>query len=88
MLHTHICTPYSRFSINSLDTHIAQDGTVDSICYRCIATVATVYDESKLARFEHDHVCDPAMVERFSRIEPTSSEPVRGSRALQSWKLG
>lgn len=52
------------------------DGTVDSICMRCIATVVTVYDESELLRFEHEHICDPVKVERFDGIKPPSFEPV------------
>jgi hypothetical protein len=43
---------------------------------RCIATVATVFDESDVRRFEHEHICDPVMVERFDGIKPPSSEPV------------
>jgi hypothetical protein len=43
---------------------------------RCIATVVTVYDESELLRFEHEHICDPVKVERFDGIKPPSFEPV------------
>jgi hypothetical protein len=50
------------------------DGTVDSICYRCIATVATVYAEHELLKFEREHVCDPVQVERFHGKKPPSSE--------------
>ena len=35
------------------------DRTMDSICRRCIATVATVYDEGALLRYEQQHICDP-----------------------------
>jgi hypothetical protein len=44
------------------------DGTVDSICYRCIATVATVTEEGELLRYEKQHICDPVQAERFSRL--------------------
>ena len=33
------------------------DGSVDSICYRCFATVATAKVESELHRYEQQHVC-------------------------------
>jgi hypothetical protein len=35
------------------------DGTVDSICRKCFATVATCHWESDLENAERDHVCDP-----------------------------
>jgi hypothetical protein len=52
------------------------DGTVDSICYRRIAIVATVRIESKLLECEQQHVCNPVFVERFNRTMPRSSETV------------
>ena len=52
------------------------DGTMDSICRRCIATVATVYDEFELLRYEQQHICDPVLVERFSGLKLPSSELV------------
>jgi hypothetical protein len=35
------------------------DGTTDSICGQCFATVCTSIWEAKLERAEQDHVCDP-----------------------------
>jgi hypothetical protein len=35
------------------------DGTYDSICTACLATVANVKNEWELAPYESDHVCDP-----------------------------
>jgi|HubBroStandDraft_1064217.scaffolds.fasta_scaffold08867_3 hypothetical protein len=35
------------------------NGTVDSICTECFATVATALDESELSTRESAHVCDP-----------------------------
>lgn len=52
------------------------DGTTDSICFRCIATVATAHDEGELLRYEHHHTCDPVLVERFDGTKPPSSESV------------
>ena len=52
------------------------DGTIDSICPRCIATVATAFYEEALLTFEREHVCDPVMLERFDQTKPPSSEPV------------
>lgn len=40
-------------------------GTVDSICYECVATVATVRVESELFGYEQKHVCDPDLIEQF-----------------------
>ena len=55
-------------------------GTVDSICPRCIATVATVRVETELSKFEQEHICDPVSVERYSGKKPPSSETVEDSQ--------
>ncbi len=60
------------------------DGTMDSICPRCIETVATVYDEGELLRYEQQHICDPALAERFSGMKPPASETVEDS---QNWEF-
>jgi hypothetical protein len=44
------------------------DGTYDSICPRCIQTIATVRDETELPRIESQHTCDPDILERFGRL--------------------
>jgi hypothetical protein len=72
---------------SKFDHRSNSDGTVDSICYRCIATVATVDDERKLLRCEQQHICDPIQVERFSRTKPPSSETVEVSQNRQSPSL-
>jgi hypothetical protein len=46
------------------------NGTHDSICTVCLATVATVQNESELARFESTHVCEPANLYLASRLLP------------------
>jgi len=56
------------------------DGTMDTICTRCMATVATVYDERELLRFEQHHICDPFLIKRFYGLKPPSSETVDGSQ--------
>lgn len=48
------------------------DGTMDTICTRCITTVATVYEEGELLRHEQQHICDPVLVERFDGMKPLS----------------
>ena len=59
------------------------DGTMDTMCLRCIATVATVYDEGELLRYEQQHICTPVLVERFGGImKPPSSETVEDSQKL------
>jgi len=58
------------------------DGTMDSICRRCTATVATVYDKGELLRYEQKHICDPVLVERYIGAKPPSSETVEDSQEL------
>jgi hypothetical protein len=52
------------------------DGTMDSICRRCIMTVATAYHEGELCRYEQQHICDPVLVERYNGGKPPSSGPL------------
>jgi hypothetical protein len=42
------------------------DGTHDSICTMCLATVATVKREWELTRYESVHVCEPMNLYRVS----------------------
>jgi len=42
------------------------DGSHDSICTMCLATVATVKSEGELARHESAHVCEPFNLYRVS----------------------
>jgi hypothetical protein len=56
------------------------DGTTDIICLRCIATVATVYDEGEPRTDEQQHVCDPVLIERFDGTKPPSSEAIEDSQ--------
>ena len=60
------------------------DGTSDSICFRCIATVASVHDERELLRYEQQHICDPALVERFDGTKPPSCGTVEDSQNCNS----
>lgn len=57
------------------------DGTFDSICIECFATVATDFDESKLAAHESAHVCNPVDIYRISQCRPTRL-PDAGSSAI------
>ena len=51
------------------------DGTIDSICDCCFATVATSTIEADLASSEAAHLCEPARVEYFRQIDSTSKRP-------------
>jgi hypothetical protein len=42
------------------------DGTHDSICTRCLATIATVTVETDLALHESGHVCHPMNLHRMT----------------------
>ena len=41
------------------------DGTIDSICPLCYATVGKDRSESQLERMEADHICDPDELAHF-----------------------
>jgi hypothetical protein len=39
-----------------------RDGSFDSICRRCLLTVANTRNEADLARYEQYHVCNPSFI--------------------------
>ena len=41
---------------------------IESICARCFVTVASVKREADLERFEREHKCEPARLERFRQV--------------------
>jgi hypothetical protein len=53
------------------------DSTVDSICHRCFATVATERSESNLHLEERLHSCHPGLIERYSRATWNSHDPIQ-----------
>jgi len=44
------------------------DGTIDSICARCYATIGNAHWESELERMEADHICDPVRLSHFDEV--------------------
>jgi hypothetical protein len=42
-----------------------ENGTFDSICHRCLQTIARMAHKSDLQYAEDNHVCDPSIVERY-----------------------
>jgi hypothetical protein len=48
-----------------------RDGSVDSICPRCIATIASSTNDGDLKWFEMAHVCQPW---RLAYFQPKSSD--------------
>ena len=58
-----------------------RDGTIDSICPRCYATIATSTREADLERIEAAHVCNPSRLSYFDeqRRKPAMlKEPASG----------
>lgn len=45
-----------------------RDGTIDTICRACFATVSTSVWESDLERAEKNHRCDPFVLEKWKRL--------------------
>jgi hypothetical protein len=50
-----------------------EDGSHDSICTVCLATVASVMSEGLLARHEATHVCNPIRLHQLSRRDSQRS---------------
>lgn len=62
-------SPESQFA-----HRVNRDGTIDSICRDCFATVATVEREADLANAEKDHVCSPWTRQRLRPRDPYDSQ--------------
>lgn len=58
-------------------THLPnKDGSVDSICAECFATVASVRNESELDEHEHVHVCNQLWSHLGSIYRFESNSPI------------
>lgn len=51
-----------------------EDGSHDSICTVCLATVATVQNEWELAGHESAHVCEPVNLYRLRQSRSSQSK--------------
>jgi hypothetical protein len=52
-----------------------KNGTYDSICLKCFATVATAQTEPELAFYNRRHICDPLLLaERHLFVSPHSKQ--------------
>jgi hypothetical protein len=56
------------------------DGTIDSICDCCFATVATSSVEADLESSEVAHICEPARVAYYHQIDSTAKRPPQNDR--------
>jgi hypothetical protein len=45
------------------------DGTFDSICTACFATISRQECEADLEQFERSHTCNPWELERFKQVK-------------------
>jgi hypothetical protein len=51
------------------------DGTTDSICRKCFATVVTASRKEDLDRAEHCHACDPKALDCWNDMLERSNRP-------------
>ena len=68
-----------------------KNGTIDSICPRCYATIATSTWEADLDRIESGHVCEPSRLSHFDEQRRKSAArqeppPAKARRLAQPWK--
>jgi hypothetical protein len=59
----------SSSAIDKFSHRQNEDGTVDSICHFCFATIATMESEDALDAFEKAHVCDENDLQLFCPIQ-------------------
>lgn len=52
-----------------------RDGTFDSICRVCFATVASVVDEAELAHHEAAHVCSRPDLDKYHSLPRPDHHP-------------
>ncbi|HKF48865.1 MAG TPA: hypothetical protein VKB38_16015 [Terracidiphilus sp.] len=61
-------------SFSQFVRRVNRDGSVDSICLECFATVATMDVEVQLDSSEREHVCEPGALYRFtSFLQPKAA---------------
>ena len=48
--------------------HVNANGTVDSVCRNCFATIATATKELELEEQERTHQCDPNLMEHWKEV--------------------
>lgn len=53
-----------------------QDGTTDSVCRRCFATVVTASREEDLDRAEQSHCCDPKVFDYWNDMIEREKRPL------------
>jgi hypothetical protein len=59
--------PANQFVHFEFPHRMKKDGTIDSICPRCFATVGCSTWEADLDRMEAAHECDPARLTSFNQ---------------------
>jgi hypothetical protein len=59
-----------------------RDGTMDSICRKCYATVRTSCWEADLETAEQMHICDPAVLEYWNNRPFTKKTNESARRAI------
>jgi hypothetical protein len=65
---------------------INQDGTIDSICTRCYATVGTSKTEDDLKRMETAHVCESGRLRYYKEQRKRLKRPPH-TKSLQKVAL-
>jgi hypothetical protein len=63
------------FSVSSFAHRNNRDGSIDSICPRCFATIGTSTWESDLNRIEYSHRCDPELLRRWEDAPKKEESP-------------
>jgi hypothetical protein len=53
-----------------------RDGSFDSICVRCFATIATADDITELHAYEKNHVCAGTAVAQRNEVNRLRSSPI------------
>jgi hypothetical protein len=74
----------------SFPHRLNRDGTVDSICRSCFATIARERDKAELARCEAIHVCEqPIDIGNYKRIAtirlPWAHSDLMSCTGLLAW---
>ena len=62
----------------SFPHRLNDDATIDSICPRCFVTVGHGLQEADVERTEHNHVCNPWLVEHYRELSKAVEEYRRG----------
>lgn len=78
----------SSSSISVFSHRENRDGTIDSICLTCYATIASSHSVDDLNAHEKEHRCDPVAEMHFNQIRAVIANQARPRLKIENGRSG